>query len=105
MMATKLVGEKLYECEVKRRRVAARGGYERFWKLKNVADALDDGDTEFRCTQCHGRMKLHKPRLATGPAAHAEHFSRQDSEYCPAGAYFQAATDGREARVSETPLR
>ena len=26
--------EKMYECEVKRRRVAAGGGYEPFWKVK-----------------------------------------------------------------------
>ena len=26
--------EKIYECEVKRRRVKAGGGYEPFWKVK-----------------------------------------------------------------------
>ena len=49
-MATKvaIAPEKLYECEVKRRRVRAGGGYEPFWKVKTVADAILDGDTEFR---------------------------------------------------------
>jgi hypothetical protein len=103
--ASKGIGEKLYECEVKRRRVAARGGYEPFWKVKNVAEALVDGDTEFRCKDCHGSVKLHKQRVATGPAAHAEHTSKHDAEYCPSGATFQAATDGREMRISATPVR
>jgi hypothetical protein len=102
---TKATGEKLFECEVKRRRVAARGGYEPFWKIKNVADALVDGDTEFRCKDCHGTVKLHKQRVATGPASHAEHSHKLDSEYCPSGFYFLAATDGREPRLSEKPVR
>ena len=46
--------EKMYECEVKRRRVKDGGGYEPFWKVKKVADALVDGDTEFRCKDCRG---------------------------------------------------
>ena len=41
--------EKMYECEVKRRRVKEGGGYEPFWKIKKVVDALADSDTEFRC--------------------------------------------------------
>ncbi len=97
--------EKLYECEVKRRRVAAKGGYEPFWKVKNVGEALNDGDTEFRCKDCHGTVKLHRQRAATGPAAYAEHTSRHDSEYCPSGMYFREATDGRETRLSENPVR
>ncbi len=53
-MATKvaITPEKLYECEVKRRRVRVGGGYEPFWKVKTVADAILDGDTEFRCKEC-----------------------------------------------------
>ena len=97
--------EKLYECEVKRRRVAAKGGYEPFWKVKNVGDALVDGDTEFRCKDCHGKVKLHKQRVATGAEAHAEHTSKQDAEYCPSGMHFRAAEDGRSARLSEAPVR
>ena len=95
---------KLYEFEVKRRRVRARGGYEPFWKLKSVADALMDADTEFRCNHCHGEVKVVRVRKADGPAPHAEHKSRQDSEYCPAGLYFQRATDGREPRSSAHPV-
>jgi len=49
---------KLYECEVKRRRVRAGGGYESFWKLKTVGEAVVDSDTEFRCKNCFGEVKL-----------------------------------------------
>jgi hypothetical protein len=97
--------ERLYECEVKRRRVRASGnGYEPFWKLKNVQEALGDGDTEFRCKDCHGAVKLHKKHIATGPASHAEHRLKGDSEYCVAGWYFKKAEDGRESRLSGTPV-
>lgn len=101
----KVETEKLYECEVKRRRVSARGGYEAFWKVKNVAEALVDGDTEFRCKDCHGSVKLFRKRVVNGPASHAEHLSRQDSEYCPTGMYFRQATDGRTMRLSEAPVQ
>ena len=97
--------EKIYECEVKRRRVAAKGGYEPFWKVKNVGEAVIDGDTEFRCKDCHGAIKLHKQRVQNGAAAYVAHTSKQDSEYCPAGLGFLSATDGREPRLSEAPVR
>ena len=108
-MATKapaLREEKLYECEVKRRRTKTTGpGYESFWKVKVVKDALEDGDAEFRCKDCHGAVKLYKKHVAGGPAPHAEHKVRHDSEYCPAGMYFRQATDGREPRESGSPVQ
>jgi hypothetical protein len=100
---TTSIPEKLFECEVKRRRVRATGGYEPFWKLKSVADAILDGDTEFRCKECHGPLKLHK-RHTPGAVSHVEHKLKADSEHCPAGARFHAATDGREARNSASPI-
>jgi hypothetical protein len=95
---------KLYECEVERRRVKAGGGYEPYWKVKKVADAVADEDLKFRCKDCFGAVKLFKSHKADGPGAHVEHKSRQDSEYCPAGMYFKKATDGREPRPSEHPV-
>ena len=77
--------ERFYECEVKRRRVRASGGYEPFWKVKTIADALDDNDTEFRCMNCDGPVKLFKRRSEDGPATHIEHKLKSDSEYCSAG--------------------
>ena len=98
--------EKLYECEVKRRRVRANGpGYEPFWKVKTVLEAVVDGDTDFRCKDCHGAVKLTKRNTATGTIAHVEHKSRIDAEHCVGAARFQQATDGRSARLSAQPVR
>jgi hypothetical protein len=104
-MATKVAvaPEKLYECEVKRRRVRASGGYEPFWKVKTLAEALIDGDTEFRCKDCHGPLKLHR-RHAAGAVSHVEHKLKADSEYCVSGARFLEATDGRTPRLSGSPV-
>ena len=96
---------KLYECEVKRRRVRAGGGYEAFWKVKNVGDALIDADTEFRCKDCFGEVKLFRSQRAGGPGPHVEHKRRVDSEYCIAGMYFRSAADGRQPRPSDHPVR
>ncbi len=97
--------EKFYECEVKRRRVRAKGGYEPFWKVKQIAEALVDLDTEFRCKDCGGAVKLFRRHVANGAAPHIEHKLRSDSEYCSAGMYFLQATDGRSPRLSEHPVR
>ena len=98
--------EKFYECEVKRRRVRATGsGYEPFWKVKQVQEALVDGDTEFRCKDCHGALTLNK-RITTGNAGpHVMHKLKRDSEFCVGGWYFQEAKDGREPRISGAPVR
>jgi hypothetical protein len=97
--------ERFYECEVKRRRVRATGGYEPFWKVKAIDVALEDNDTEFRCMSCNGPVKLFKRRSEDGPATHIEHKLKSDSEYCAAGLYFLKATDGRLARLSASPVR
>lgn len=96
--------ERIYECEVKRRRVKASGGYEPFWKVKAVAEALEDADTEFRCKSCAGAVKLVKRRSEDGPATHIEHKLKSDSEYCSEGMHFLKATDGRQARPSSSPV-
>lgn len=97
--------EKFFECEVKRRRVRAAGGYEPFWKVKPIADALVDEDTEFRCKDCGGPVKVVKRSVRTSAPAHIEHKLKGDSEYCLAGMHFLKATDGRAARMSATPVR
>ncbi len=98
--------EKMYECQVKRRRVRATGiGYEPFWKLKDVGVALTDLDTEFRCKDCFGAVKLHKKRVEHGPESHVEHKLAGDSQYCVSGLPFRNATDGRAHRISQFPVR
>jgi len=97
--------ERFHECQVKRRRVRAAGGYESFWKVKTLADALGDADTEFRCKDCNGPVKLFKRNAESGVLPHVEHKLKSDSEYCPSGLHFLKATDGREPRLSATPVR
>lgn len=97
--------EKFYECEVKRRRVKASGGYEPFWKVKTVVDALSDNDTEFRCKCCGGPLKVFRRTTENAPPPHVEHKLKSDSEYCSAGLHFLKATDGREPRLSEAPVQ
>lgn len=96
--------EKIYLCEVKRRKKSSTGEYEYFWKEKAVAEAIADEDSEFRCKDCHGRVKLFRKHVAHAAAPHIEHIERSDSEYCPSGMYFRNATDGRSPRLSETPV-
>lgn len=96
--------EKMYECEVRRRRVKEGGGYEPFWKVKKVADALVDNDTDFRCKDCRGEVKVLGKTSKNGTPAYVEHKSATDAEFCPAGALFKKATDGRVTRWSERPV-
>ena len=96
--------EKIYECEVKRRRVKQGGGYEPFWKVKSVAVALADSDTEFRCKDCYGVVKLLGRNGKEGSVPYVEHKSTADSEYCANGLLFKKATDGREPKHSAHPV-
>ena len=97
--------EKIYECQVKRRRLKTGGGYEPFWKLKSVAEAVVDADTELRCSDCTGAVKLHRRHIADAPPPHIAHKFKTDSEYCPAGLHFRKSTDGRQPRLSAHPVR
>jgi hypothetical protein len=96
--------EKMFECEVRRRRVKPGGGYEAFWKVKNVAVALSDADTDFRCKDCFGAVKLLGRNGKAGTVAYVEHKLSADAEFCPSGLLFKKATDGREAKPSEHPV-
>ena len=96
--------EKMYECEVKRGRVKAGGGYEPFRKVKNVAVALSDSDTDFRCKDCFGQVKLLGRNGKNGTVPYVEHKLSTDAEFCPSGLLFKKATDGREPRPSAHPV-
>jgi hypothetical protein len=96
--------EKMYECEVRRRRLKTGGGYEPYWKVKNVAEALEDEDTEFRCKECSGAVKLLGRNGKATTVAYVEHKLTADAEFCPSGLLFQRATDGRTPRPSTHPV-
>lgn len=97
--------EKFFSCEVKRRRIRATGGYEPFWKIKDIAEALVDEDTEFRCKDCGGAVKLFRRYVKNAPPPHLEHKLKADSEHCLAGMGFLKATDGRTSRMSSAIVR
>jgi len=96
--------EKIYECEVKRRRVRAGGGYEAFWKVKTLVEALADLDTEFRCKDCGGAVKLLGRNGKAGTVPFVEHKDPSDAAFCSSGLLFRKSTDGREARLSPRPV-
>ena len=96
--------EKMYECEVRRRRLKPGGGYEPYWKVKSVAVALVDEDTEFRCKDCFGAVKLLGRNGKNGTVPYVEHKFSADAEFCPSGLLFKKASDGRETRPSANPV-
>ena len=96
--------EKMYECEVRRRRLKAGGGYEAFWKVKSVVDALSDSDTDFRCKDCFGPVKLMGRNGKNGTVPYVEHKLAADAEFCPSGLLFKKAVDGRISRPSAQPV-
>jgi hypothetical protein len=98
--------EAIYECEVERRKLSPNPGrYLRYWKVKSVRDAIVDGDTEFRCKDCGGAVKIHGKRIQDGTGPYVDHRHREDSEYCPGGLHFLNATDGRSPRRASEEVR
>ena len=96
------IPDEIYECEV--RRLFIRNGEKvRDWKRVPVEQALADKPSGVRCAFCHGKVRLNGRHVKHGPRPHAEHYSRQDSEYCPAGHYFKQSR-GREPRLSDNPV-
>jgi hypothetical protein len=94
--------DRIYECEVKRSFIR-NGEKVRDWKRVPVTEALEANVSEVRCADCHGAVRLHGRHVAHGPTPHAEHRSKQDSEYCPAGHYFKQSP-GRTPRLSGNPV-
>jgi hypothetical protein len=94
--------DNIYECEAKRPFIQ-NGEKVRGWRLTRVADVIADNLDEYRCKDCQGRIKLLRKLVPHGPAPHAVHMSKQDSEYCPSGFYFRQ-NPGRERRMSLSPV-
>ena len=94
--------DRIYKCEIKR--LFIRNGEKRSeWKRVSVTEALATKPTDVRCAECHGKVRLHGRNVTHGPTPHAEHRSRQDSEYRPAGHYFKQ-NPGRTPRMSANPV-
>jgi hypothetical protein len=102
-MSEQVGKEKIYSCQVKK--LFVRDGEKVWdWVIADVADAIRDEATQFRCKDCFGAVRLHRKHVENGPAPHVEHKSRQDSEYCPAGMYFRRHP-GRVPRLSSIPVK
>jgi hypothetical protein len=71
----------------------------REWTVTPVSRLETGGSTEIRCMHCHGAVRVHKQKVAHGPADHVEHLSRQDSTGCMGGHHF----DGNH-RMSLIPV-
>jgi hypothetical protein len=94
--------ERIYICEVKK--LIVRNGEKVWdWVIADVADAIRDEATHFRCNDCHGAVRLHGEHVEHGLAPHVEQRSRQDSEYCPEGMYFRQHP-GRVPKLSGMPV-
>lgn len=55
-------------------------------KVSNLMSGAARG--QIRCMHCHGAVRVHKQKVPHGPVDHVEHLSRQDSERCKGGIYF-----------------
>lgn len=70
------------------------------WKEVPVSAAIGAQPSDLRCMHCHGAVRIHRQQVEHGPQDHVEHRSRQDSESCRGGHYFQ----GGEHRMSTQPV-
>ena len=95
--------DNIHNVEVKKR-FRGGGGDVLRWVERPVSDVIPEKSTlEYRCKDCHGRVRLHGKNIPHGPSPHAEHMSKQDSEYCPSGMYFRQ-NPGRQPRMSLMPV-
>ena len=81
--------DRMLECE--KRTLYQRDG-ERVWDWKRIKVADLDASVssrDIRCAHCNGKVSLHKQQSKDGHQDHVVHYSRADSEGCPAGHYFQ----------------
>src|ERR1039457_1624570 len=97
--------EKIYECQVKRRRLKLGGGYEPFWKLKSVIEALSDDDTEFRCPDCTGAVRLHRRYVVDAPLPYTPQNPKPPPGYPPAAPFSPKPPAGPHPRLSQHPVR
>jgi hypothetical protein len=86
------------QCEQKKRFMVG-DKIEWKWIRVPVSRVVGTSYEAIRCVHCHGAVRLHQRQVEHGPKDHVEHRSRQDSEHCKGGVYF----DG-EHRTSSQPV-
>jgi hypothetical protein len=97
------MSDEIYQVEVKKLFRVSDGENELRWVVRPVADVIAEQLPEYRCKDCNGKVRLHGRNVPKGPAPHAEHMSKQDSEYCPSGMYFRQ-NPGRVPKRSLNPI-
>lgn len=90
--------ELMTRCE-RRTQYKIDGTYEWRWKEIPVAEAIGATGKNLRCMHCHGSVRVHQQRVDHGPQDHVEHLSRQDSQNCRGGHYFEGTH-----RLSSQPV-
>lgn len=90
--------DEMTQCEQKKQFII---GDKRVWKWVPVpvSKLFDASPEHIRCAHCHGAVRVHKQQVENGPQDHVEHKSRQDSERCKGGHYFQG-----EHEISSQPV-
>lgn len=88
----------MVRCE-QRRRSGVDGEGDHTWVEVSASDLPSGEQPDIRCLYCHGRVRVHRQHVPHGPRDHVEHISRQDSENCRGGHYFQG-----EHRFSTEPV-
>jgi len=97
------MADDIYHVEVKRKFRGSNGKNEFRWVVRPVTEVIAEQSPEYRCKDCNGKVQLHGKNVPGGPAPHAEHMSRQDSEHCPSRMYFRQ-NPGRTPRRSLSPI-
>lgn len=91
---------KMYDCDVKVL-FKVDGKKEHRWMKRSVSDVAKASSKDgIRCTHCHGRVRIHKQKVAHGPADHVEHIEHDDSVNCLGGMHFCG-----EHKASTTPVK
>ncbi len=79
--------DQMLQCEQKKLFVV-NGRKELRWAVTEVTKLTNTEPSQIRCMHCHGAVQVHRQRVNHGPRDHVEHRSRQDSEHCRGGSYF-----------------
>jgi hypothetical protein len=75
------------KCEQKKM-FKIEGKYIQKWVEVEVSRLPSGEQPDIRCLYCHGKVRVHRQQVEHGPRDHVEHRTRQDSENCKGGHYF-----------------
>jgi hypothetical protein len=91
--------DRMIECQQRKHFLENERQVER-WTVVPVSRLYGASSPDTRCMHCHGAVRVHKQKVEHGPRDHVEHRSRQDSEHCKGGHYFNGTH-----RLSTAPVQ